>query len=85
MGRKTKSVYLTNDTDFILEEQAGEEWVWENSPVILGIDTSTYEVYPAVYDCRNPAVTSEYEFKCDSVISPKHILAMRHVSLDLFH
>lgn len=67
-------MFLTNSPESILMEQAGTEWIKTQDPVILGVEISSYEINPCIYECYETPKVSDFEYECLVGISVEHIL-----------
>jgi len=64
-GRKDH-VFLTNDIDRIVSEQAGERWIRQQEAIVLEVDIRELSVVPYEYTYRENS-KSDFEFVCDHV------------------
>jgi hypothetical protein len=70
-------IWLTNNINYIVKYQAGEEWIKKHDPYVLTINVTPYRKLlraKIIYAWEVPK-TSEYEFFVEGTISPKHIIS----------
>lgn len=72
-GEKCKHVFLTNDIDYIIKYQCGNEWIKKHDCVLLHIDIAGIEVRPHRYVDGMTYTESENEF-VTGIISPEKII-----------
>ena len=68
-----KKVFLTNDIDKIILEQAGINWVKRNNPIILEIELNEKDFKPHEYHFGGTYTYSKSEFVIDK-IEPNKII-----------
>lgn len=75
---KWKSVFLTNDINYILECQCGDSYVKKNKLIVLHIDTTDIDIEPMRYYSGGTYTISQNEFTC-SKIHPEKIIKVIHL------
>ena len=74
-------VWLTNNVEYILKEQAGERWVMQNEPWIITINADPYiSVLKAkiAWAWESPRVC-EHEFFIEGIVKPNHVINYKKV------
>ena len=71
-AKRQDKVYLTNNPDYIMKTQAGDEWLRRNDVVILAVDVSEIDIKPVEYRYGATYTISDFEFTTDRV-HPRHI------------
>ena len=73
LGKGCNVIFLTDNPKFILNTQAGPNWIEQHKPVILEVDTELYVL--RLY--RNGAGQAIHEYVCKKHIKAKHIMHVR--------
>lgn len=73
LGKGCSEIFLTDNPNFILNTQAGPNWIEQHKPVILEIDTESY----VLKSHRNVAGQAIHEYVCKEHIKSKHIMRVR--------
>lgn len=69
---KWKTVFLTNNIDRILKDQAGETWSRRHKPIVLEVDIEDLKIEPKKYFGGGTYTISDFEFEC-KYVPPKKI------------
>lgn len=75
---KCKSVFLTNDIDYIIHYQCGDKWVKKHDCVVLHVDTTGLDINPHKYSDGMTYTLSNIEFVTDN-ISPERIVKVEEI------
>lgn len=62
------AVWLTDNPTYILKEQAGKNWIDNNNPMLIEVNTNELTIKQRVTNCTGTDVICPHEYYCESPI-----------------